>query len=140
MTENIPVVEYGIPTPIPVEDPAPPVEVEEVAGAEDTPVPSGPVAIISEEADGTEVIDEAVAGIGTSVVRTFIPAVVGAVVSVIIGYLASKGWSVEPASVTLYITPIVIAAYYAGVRWLEVNVNPAFGKLLGKASAPAYVK
>lgn len=100
---------------------------------------NGGVALEITDEDGNIIIEEAVAGIGTSIIRTAIPALVGTIVSVVIAFLASKGWDVNPAVLTTYLTPAVITAYYAAVRWAEVRVNPLFGRLVGKASAPVYV-
>jgi hypothetical protein len=98
----------------------------------------GDVEIVTEYDDGDQTVEEAVAGIGTSVIRTFIPAIVGAIAAVVVGWAAAKGWDVSEEQIAAYATPFTIAAYYAGVRWLEVNVNANFGKLLGKATAPVY--
>ena len=110
------------------------VEVEETPSEVDQPVE----VVYEDEVTGELSVDEAITGLGTSVIRTFIPALVGAVAAVVVGWAASQGWDVQADQVATYVTPFTIAGYYAGVRWLEVNVSPAFGKLLGKATAPVY--
>lgn len=75
-----------------------------------------------------------VPGIGLSIIRTFIPAVVGAIITV----LAKIGAHVDSASLEVFISTVVTAVYYAGVRVLEVKVGPKFGWLLGAPKAPSY--
>jgi len=73
-------------------------------------------------------------GIGLSIVRTFIPAVVGAVVTV----LAKIGAHVDSAALEVAASTIITGLYYAAVRVLEVKVGPKFGWLLGAPKAPTY--
>ena len=75
-----------------------------------------------------------VAGIGTSVVRTVVPVVVG----LILTGLAVVGFDLPEGLVTEVVATVIITLYYAIVRWLETNVAPAWGWLLGKANAPKY--
>lgn len=75
-----------------------------------------------------------VPGIGLSIIRTFIPAVVGAIITV----LAKIGADVDSATIEVFISTVVTAVYYAGVRVLEVKVGPRFGWLLGAPKAPTY--
>lgn len=75
-----------------------------------------------------------VAGIGTSIVRTAVPVVVG----LILTGLAKIGFDLPDGLVTEVVATFIITVYYAGVRWLETNVAPAWGWLLGKANAPKY--
>jgi ABC-type arginine/histidine transport system permease subunit len=99
--------------------------------------------IVEETTDGSiaEVeVDAALSGIGTSVIRTFIPSVVGTIAAIAVGFAASKGLNISEATVSAYLIPFTITLFYAGVRWLEVKINPKFGKLLGRASAPVYSK
>jgi hypothetical protein len=77
---------------------------------------------------------EGIPGIGLSIIRTFIPAVVGALITV----LAKIGAHVDSASLEVFISTVVTAVYYAGVRILEVKVGPRFGWLLGAPKAPTY--
>lgn len=71
-----------------------------------------------------------------SVIRTAVPAGVGAVVA----YLAARGLNV-PADVVAQATALgsfaATALYYAIVRALETRW-PAVGRLLGKKAAPTY--
>lgn len=72
----------------------------------------------------------------TSLVRTYVPIIVGAVVS----FLATKGINVEPeaaAGLTAFLTAVISGAYYLVVRLLE-SKYPAFGKLLGSSKKPEY--
>jgi hypothetical protein len=72
--------------------------------------------------------------LGTSVVRTIVPIVVGLVVAL----AAKAGLHLTSASVTPIIASGVGAAYYAAVRLLEQKW-PALGVLLGSATQPVYV-
>lgn len=72
-----------------------------------------------------------------SLVRTFVPLIVGTV----LGWFASAGITVDPAfepSLVAGLTAAFGAIYYALVRVLEVYVSPKFGWLLGLAKAPTY--
>lgn len=75
-----------------------------------------------------------VAGIGTSLVRTVVPVVVG----LILTGLAKVGFDLPDGLVTEVVATVVITLYYFVVRVLETNVAPAWGWLLGKANAPKY--
>jgi hypothetical protein len=66
----------------------------------------------------------------TSLVRTLIPVIVGAVA----GWLAHHGIH-EPL---VLITSVITYAYYLIARILEHYLSPKFGWLLGAAKAPAY--
>ena len=74
------------------------------------------------------------AGIGTSIVRTIVPVVVG----IIITALANAGLDLSEGLVTEVVATVVITAYYAIVRLLETRVAPAWGWLLGVAKVPEY--
>ena len=72
--------------------------------------------------------------IGTSVIRTVVPLIVGAV-----GGVAVKvGLHTDDALVSEVATTVVGGVYYAAVRLLESRVNGRFGWLLGHAGAPKY--
>ena len=75
-----------------------------------------------------------VSGVGTSVVRTLVPVVVG---SVLAG-LASVGFDLPEGLVTEVVATVIITLYYAAVRMLEEHVSPAWGWLLGVAKVPKY--
>ncbi len=70
-----------------------------------------------------------------SLIRTVVPFLVGLLVSL----LARLGLGdlVDVAGLTELLTLVVGALYYAAVRWLEQN-NPAWGWLIGYATAPTY--
>jgi uncharacterized membrane protein (DUF441 family) len=73
----------------------------------------------------------------TGLIRTAVPALVGTVIA----WLVGRGIEIDAATQTALATGLVtvcISAYYALVVLLERRVNPAFGWLLGKASAPHY--
>lgn len=70
-----------------------------------------------------------------SIVRTFVPAVVGYVIAVLTGL----GIDVDPTALEVVVTGLVVGGYYALVRALE-KVNPWFGVLLGWVATPTYVK
>jgi len=69
-----------------------------------------------------------------SVVRTVVPVVVGLLV--VEG--AKVGLHFTDDALTSEVTVGVTALYYAGARWLEANVGPRWGWLLGKVGAPQY--
>lgn len=76
-------------------------------------------------------------GVLASIVRTFVPMLVGGIVAV----LAKIGLELDGetlAAVSAAITVGVGTAYYAVVRELETRLSPAYGWLLGKAGAPRY--
>ena len=66
-------------------------------------------------------------------IRTFVPILVGAVVTVLAGW----GLDVDSSEATVAITGAVIAAYYALVRALAQKW-PSVGILLGVNKAPSY--
>lgn len=81
----------------------------------------------------------AVAGIGASIIRTVVPFVVGAVVTV----FGRVGIDLDAdpdtiVAITAAVTLIVSTLYYAVVRFLEERVGPAWGWLLGYANRPRY--
>src|SRR5215213_8099715 len=69
-----------------------------------------------------------------SQIRTLVPIFVGAVLS----WLARRGFNLDEAEITVWLTPLVIGGYYFVVRTLEKRF-PAFGWLLGLAKQPEYV-
>lgn len=75
-----------------------------------------------------------VSGVGTSVVRTFVPVLVGLVLT----GLASVGLDLSEGLVTEVVATLIITVYYAAVRLLEEHVSPAWGWLLGVARVPKY--
>lgn len=77
-------------------------------------------------------------GLGTSIVRTVVPLVVGLLVA-----LAARWVGVElpEAALTEVVTVFVAGVYYAAVRVLEEHVSPAFGRVLlglGLGGQPRY--
>lgn len=73
-----------------------------------------------------------------SLIRTAVPAAVGAVLS----WLALRGLNVPASdreSITAAATFVVLLAYYAAVRALEKRW-PKLGVLLGVPAAPSYAK
>jgi hypothetical protein len=75
-----------------------------------------------------------VSGVGTSIVRTLVPVVVGSVLAA----LASVGLDLPEGLVTEVVAAVIITLYYAAVRVLEEHVSPAWGWLLGVAKVPKY--
>ncbi len=74
----------------------------------------------------------------TSLIRTYVPIVVGALIS----WLITLGVEVSAEAQTglvVALTGIVTAAYYTIVRALEKKV-PWLGVLLGSAKQPEYTK
>ena len=72
-----------------------------------------------------------------SLVRTYVPWIVG----VVIGWLVSLGVELDAAvegSLTVVVTGVVTALYYLAARLLETYVSPKFGWLLGSKKAPTY--
>ena len=70
-----------------------------------------------------------------SLVRTFVPVVVGSVLA----WFAAKGIPVDPdleTTLTVALTGMATFVYYAVVRFLETKVSPKFGWLLGNNSSP----
>ncbi|MET4780795.1 hypothetical protein [Glaciihabitans sp. UYNi722] len=73
----------------------------------------------------------------SSIVRTFVPIIVGAVVA----FLVSAGINLDgqfEVLLTTLLTGVFTAIYYLLVRIFEVYVSPKFGWLLGLAKPPAY--
>jgi hypothetical protein len=72
-----------------------------------------------------------------AIIRTVVPSAVG----LLLGWLAARGFNLDPdtqAGLVTALTAACIALYYAAVAWLERHVNPAFGWLLGAAKPPTY--
>ena len=70
-------------------------------------------------------------------VRTVVPMIVGA----LIVWLAEAGIELSDeasGAFTVALMAIATSAYYAGVTWLEREVNPSWGYLLGVPKAPSY--
>jgi len=86
----------------------------------------------------TSPYETARAGILTSIIRTVVPLVIGAVVAV----LARANMTLDESTVTAItelIGVVVATLYYALVRFLETKGSPAWGWLLLRAKAPEYV-
>lgn len=74
-----------------------------------------------------------------SLVRTFTPIIVGAV----LGWFTTSGITLDPefeTALTLVIGALFAGLYYLAVRVFEVYVSPKFGWLLGLAKQPDYFK
>lgn len=74
-----------------------------------------------------------------SLVRTFTPIIVGAV----LGWFTTSGIKLDPefeTALTLVIGALFAGLYYLGVRLFELYVSPKFGWLLGLAKQPDYYK
>lgn len=72
-----------------------------------------------------------------SLVRTFTPIIVGAV----LGWFATSGIALDPefeAALTLVVGAAFAGLYYLAVRLFELYVSPKFGWLLGLAKPPIY--
>lgn len=72
-----------------------------------------------------------------SLVRTFVPIIVGAVIS----FFVTSGIELDPefeGALFLLVTAGFQGAYYLAARLLEIYVTPKFGVLLGLAKQPAY--
>ena len=70
-----------------------------------------------------------------SLVRTFVPVVVGSVLA----WFAAKGIPVDPdleITLTVALTGLATFVYYTVVRLLEVKVSPWWGNLLGTKNSP----
>ena len=74
------------------------------------------------------------AGIGTSIVRTFVPIVV----ALLVRAGAKVGLDLDPGLFLEVVTVIITTIYYVVVRLLETRVAPIWGWLLGVAKVPAY--
>ena len=70
---------------------------------------------------------------GRSLIRTFVPLVVGSLVA----WLASRGVKVDQSALLPAVDAIVAAAYYGVIRWAETRW-PKAGWLLGAPGAPSY--
>lgn len=72
----------------------------------------------------------------TSFIRTVVPMVVGALISI-----AAHFHLVLPTeSLTELVTALAGATYYAAVRFLEVKVSPKWGWLLVSKAKPVYTQ
>lgn len=72
-----------------------------------------------------------------AVIRTAVPSAMG----IVFAWLLSQGVSLPDdlkSSVVGFFVVVVITVYYAIATWLERNVHPAFGWLLGAPHAPTY--
>lgn len=72
-----------------------------------------------------------------AIIRTIVPTFVGS----LIAFLASHSIAVDAAtqqSIAALGVAIITALYYALATWLERNVNPNFGWMLGAPHAPSY--
>lgn len=72
-----------------------------------------------------------------SLVRTFVPIIVGAVIA----FFVARGIALDPEFellLTTSLTAAFTALYYTAARLLEIYVTPKFGWLLGLAKAPVY--
>jgi len=72
-----------------------------------------------------------------ALIRTGVPAVVGTVIA----FLIDRGVNISDDQVTALsaaLIPLCISVYYALGTYLERNVNPSFGWLLGNPKAPTY--
>ncbi len=72
-----------------------------------------------------------------ALIRTAVPAIVGTVIA----FFIDKGIDINPesqAALAAALIPICISLYYALATYLEREVNPAFGWLLGNPKAPSY--
>lgn len=70
-----------------------------------------------------------------SLVRTFVPAVVGYLISVLAGF----GVDLDSAALEVIVSGLFIGGYYAVARLLEA-AHPWFGVLLGWVATPKYSK
>lgn len=70
-----------------------------------------------------------------SLVRTVVPTVIGYVIAVLAGW----GIDVDPTTLEVTLTSLLVGGYYAIARGLEA-VHPWFGVLLGWKATPTYVK
>jgi hypothetical protein len=73
-----------------------------------------------------------------SLVRTFTPIIVGAV----LGWFVAAGIPLDPefeTALTLVIGAVFTVIYYLAVRLFETYVSPKFGWMLGLAKEPVYV-
>ncbi len=68
-----------------------------------------------------------------SIIRTFVPAAVGAVIT----FLAANGIDVDAEAFEAVLFPVVTGVYYIAARALA-EAFPAAGWLLGYPAAPSY--
>ena len=76
--------------------------------------------------------------IGTSVVRTITPLIVGALTALAARYL---GVELPGEALAELVTVVVAGIYYTVARFLEERVSPVFGRILlglGLRGAPRY--
>jgi hypothetical protein len=66
------------------------------------------------------------AGIGSSIIRTVVPAAVG----ILVGWAAKAGFNLPNDAVSAIVTIVITGVYYAGARWIEAHFNPTFGRIL----------
>lgn len=72
-----------------------------------------------------------------ALIRTFVPTAVGAALA----WLAARGVVVDADTSGLLVAGLVAVCttlYYSLVTYLEREVSPAFGWMLGVAKAPSY--
>jgi hypothetical protein len=70
-----------------------------------------------------------------SFIRTFVPLIVGVLVS----FAARHGFDIDSDQAASALTAVFAFVFYAVVRYLETHRNSAFGWLLGSAKQPTYV-
>lgn len=73
--------------------------------------------------------------LSASIIRTVVPLIVGALVTLV----AHAGLNINTVQATELVTVVITAVYYIVVRLLEQHVSPSFGWLLGAAKTPVYV-
>lgn len=72
-----------------------------------------------------------------ALIRTIVPAIVGSLIALGVNAgIEFEAGTVE--NLTAVLIPICISAYYALVTYLERNVNPNIGWLLGNPKSPSY--
>lgn len=74
--------------------------------------------------------------IGTSVVRTVTPLVVG----IIAAWLLKIGFTMPEGFLDEHISEVIATIYYVLARILETRIGPAYGRLLMIAKKPAYIE
>jgi hypothetical protein len=75
----------------------------------------------------------------SSILRTIVPIVVGAVLTFLVKHnVLDPDTTAEAEQLTLVLNAVVTGAYYVVVRFLETKVAPSFGWLLGLAKQPGY--
>ena len=73
----------------------------------------------------------------TSMIRTWVPIVVGSLIAAAAERFGIT--DIDSAQVSTAVTGIIIAVYYAIVRWLEQK-RPSLGILLGRRTSPSYAE